>query len=204
MIEKKRRPPMKKRSSQRKKRNPNEEVPDWVPNFSTSVDAAIPGENIVSVQLEESSGRWIAVNRGQDGRLYIGSGNTEPLARRVAALRADEVQKQRPDTIPASDRHVGPDHNSSEFKELIGTLDRLTHAIEENNQYAASEPDDQDRQLAEMRSAKNILTGSASIGPVFVAAIASSLTYICIKFADTFIGKLAEQAFDLLQKVFGA
>jgi hypothetical protein len=204
MTKKKRPPPKKKKFSQQKIGKSSEDVPDWVPHYTSSVDAAIPGENIVSVQLEETSGRWIAVNRGEDGRLYIGSGNTEPLARRGAGLRAAQAQEQSRDIIPASDRRVGPDHNSSEFRGLIASLDRLVDAIEENNQYAASDPDDRDRQLAELRSAKIILTGSTSMRPAFVAAVASSLTYLCIKFADTFIGKLAEHVFDFLQKVFGA
>jgi hypothetical protein len=194
----------KKKSSKKNKGIPSEEIPEDVPHYTTSVDASVPGENIVSVQLEESSGRWIAVNRGPDGRLYIGGGNTEPLARRVAGLRAIKAQEHREENIPASGRYVGPDHNSTEFKELIEVLDRLTSAIEENNEYAASDPNDQDRRLAEVRSAKNILTSASSIGPAFLAAIASSLTYLCLKFSDAVIGKTAEQAFELLQQVFGS
>lgn len=193
----------KRQTPKQKKKKQSQQVPVWIPPFTQSLDAALPEENIVSVQQEETSGRWIAVNRSPDGRLYIGSGNTEPLARRGAALRAIDAQKQRGHTVPAADRYVGLDHNSIEFKELAVTLNRLIDAIDESNEYAASDPEDRDRQLLELRSAKEILTSPGTIRAAFVAAIASSLTYLCTKFADTLIGNLAEKVFDLLQKALG-
>ena len=188
----------------RKKKTPSQQVPDWVPPFTSSLDAALPDENIVSTQHEETSGKWIAVNRDPDGRLYIGIGNTEPLARRIAGLKALDAQKQRGSTIPAAEIRVGLDHNNSDYKELVVGLDRLIGAINESNEYAAFDPDDRDRQLSELRSAKGTLASSGPIKAGFVAAFASVLTYLGTKFADTLIGNLAETVLDLLQRVLGA
>jgi hypothetical protein len=55
-----------------------------VPHYTTSLDAALPGEEIVRVERTAALKRWRAeTNTGR-----IGWASTEPLARRAAALRA--------------------------------------------------------------------------------------------------------------------
>lgn len=192
-----------KRTKRRRPRKQvDQEVPDWVPPFTTSLDAAIPDENIESVQYEEASGKWIAVNK-DDGRLYIGVGNTEPLARRIAALKAVDARQNRGDAVPAAGRFVGLNHNSREFKELIVTLDRLTEAIQESNEYAASHPDDRERRLSELSAARDLLTRPGPVGVAAVAMVVSTLSYLGMKFADALIGNLADAALELLQRVLG-
>ena len=62
------------------------------PRYTTSLDAKIPGENIVSISelyLKRHGGyspRWFAMHRNG----IMGVGHTEPLARRIAALKARE------------------------------------------------------------------------------------------------------------------
>lgn len=55
-----------------------------VPRYTTSLDAKLPGEDIVHI-YERQDGSWAAINRGSE---TWGDGRTEPLARRIAALKA--------------------------------------------------------------------------------------------------------------------
>ena len=61
---------------------------DHVPAYTASLDAALPGENIVFTVRSERRGRWGAVHRSPDGRDHLMWGATECLARRLAALSA--------------------------------------------------------------------------------------------------------------------
>ena len=66
--------------------------PGWadeadLPEWSTSLDAALPGENIVEV-YHLRSGAWMAVHQAEVS--FEATAATEPLARRIAALKARE------------------------------------------------------------------------------------------------------------------
>jgi hypothetical protein len=56
-------------------------------SFTRSVDAALPGEDIVA--MTKIGGRYIALARGTDRSCHEGrSSANEAIARRIAALRA--------------------------------------------------------------------------------------------------------------------
>ena len=57
------------------------------PHYTTSLDAKLPGENIVSVTYVRSEGLWTAVHSDDTGE-YPASAYTEPLARRVAYMKS--------------------------------------------------------------------------------------------------------------------
>ena len=68
---------------------------EYVPPYTTSLDAALPWENIEEVALhdiveDEPLGMvWEAWHVAKEtGRRTMGAGHTEALARRIAALRA--------------------------------------------------------------------------------------------------------------------
>lgn len=64
-----------------------------VPPFTSSLDAAIDGENIAFTIRSERRGRWGAMHRAGCGKEILVWAATEALARRLAALegwRADE------------------------------------------------------------------------------------------------------------------
>lgn len=67
-----------------------------VPPYTTSLDAAVPGETIVGVLFSRKRGRWAAIHRGADGReegpLWA---STEALARRAAGLAGLLAQEGR-------------------------------------------------------------------------------------------------------------
>ena len=60
-----------------------------VPHYTTSIDAALPGEKIKCViNLEDNS---IVLACGVNGETHHGHAKTEPLARRIAALKARQA-----------------------------------------------------------------------------------------------------------------
>lgn len=56
--------------------------------YTTSLDAALPGENIVLSMYSAARGCWVAIQRRPDGEEVMCDGATEALARRIAALRS--------------------------------------------------------------------------------------------------------------------
>jgi hypothetical protein len=57
------------------------------PAYTTSLDAAIPGETIVFVIRSAKRNQWGAIHKSADGEEIFGWGATEVLARRTAALK---------------------------------------------------------------------------------------------------------------------
>ncbi|MDJ0945402.1 MAG: hypothetical protein QNJ30_18185 [Kiloniellales bacterium] len=82
-----------------------------IPAFTTSLDAAVPGENIVCAIFSTKYQRWAAVHRGEDGAEILAWAANEVLARRVAGLRATreqaEAAKQRPE-LPGPEARPQP------------------------------------------------------------------------------------------------
>ena len=58
------------------------------PPYTTRLDAAVPGENIVLSMYSAPRARWVAIHRRPSGEEDMHWGATEPLARRIAALHA--------------------------------------------------------------------------------------------------------------------
>ncbi len=59
------------------------------PHYTTSIDAKLPGENIVEMSKHDGVYRvWHADEYGEDGRQVKGEHKIEAIARRIAALRA--------------------------------------------------------------------------------------------------------------------
>ena len=65
-----------------------EDSPPKAPHYTTSLDAALPGENIVKTEKLES--HWFAYHEGSNGKWHHGIAQTEPAARRAARLREIE------------------------------------------------------------------------------------------------------------------
>ena len=61
-----------------------------VPFFSTSIDAKLPDEDIIEVKFDGEFW-WAWDSRSQTVEGAPGMAHTEPLARRIAALRAREA-----------------------------------------------------------------------------------------------------------------
>jgi hypothetical protein len=170
-------------------------IPEYVPHYTGSLDASVQGEHIVCVQYDESSSKWIAVNRNERGVLHVGVGNTEVLARRIAGLKALDAAK-------AGDGGAAVDFVTRR-NNLVDSLDRLADTIEKNNDYRAKDPGDQRRRLAEVKSFRDLLRTPGAFVAGVAAGLMATLTYLMAKFADSLIGKLAEVAAKLLEKLIG-
>ncbi len=74
-----------------------------IPAFTTSLDAAVPGENIVCAIFSTKYQRWAAVHRGKNGGEVLAWAANEVLARRVAGLQGIREQavsaRQRPELL---------------------------------------------------------------------------------------------------------
>lgn len=63
-------------------------VGEMVVPFTRSLDASLPGENIVFSMYSAEKNLWVSVQRGPNGQEFVAWAATEPLSRRAAALRA--------------------------------------------------------------------------------------------------------------------
>jgi hypothetical protein len=63
-------------------------VGELVVPFTRSLDAALPGENIVFSMYSGEKNLWVSVQRDANGEEFVSWAATEPLSRRAAALRS--------------------------------------------------------------------------------------------------------------------
>ena len=86
-----------------------------IPPFTTSLDAALEGEDITFIVRSAKRGRWGAMQKARCGEEVLAWAATEPLARRLAALRAYALdmekftassEKSLPSTLPTRDSNV--------------------------------------------------------------------------------------------------
>ncbi len=64
-----------------------------LPAYTTSLDAAPPGENVVLAAYSKKRRQWVAVNRAENGDQVSAWAATECLARRLAGLQAHHNAK---------------------------------------------------------------------------------------------------------------
>lgn len=80
-----------------------------IPPYSTSLDAALQGEEIVFALRSSKGSRWGAMQRTSSGEEHLAWAATEPLARRLAVLkcRQAEFKKSLEDDATISNRAAG-------------------------------------------------------------------------------------------------
>jgi hypothetical protein len=79
---------------------------EQIPHFTSSLDASLAGEDISFVIRSTKRGRWGAMQKARCGEEVLAWAATEPLARRLAALRADLVDLEK--IIGSSDGTAEP------------------------------------------------------------------------------------------------
>lgn len=96
---------------------------DVIPPFTTSLDASLDGERIVFVLRSEKRRRWGAMQRTASGQEVLGWARTEPLARRLAALKSWRTDLAAAIEESGSSEAIGGDDTDS----IISlTADRVT------------------------------------------------------------------------------
>lgn len=94
--------------------------------------------------------------------------------------------------IPAADRIVELDHNSSIYQEALARVDELETVVGKANDYP--DPLDKDRHLAEIGAGKSLLKASRVKFSAIMAVLLPVLKYLARKFADNAVGILATAA----------
>ncbi len=97
------------------------------PSFSTTLDACIPGENIVLAMQSAKRGQWAAIHRSVGGADSVAWAATEALARRAAALKGvrsvsafdatglvPPPEAKAPSGPPSPDPDIEPESRSAE------------------------------------------------------------------------------------------
>ncbi|NNE83315.1 MAG: hypothetical protein HKN28_05030 [Alphaproteobacteria bacterium] len=77
---------------------------EQIPPFTTSLDASLAGEDISFIIRSMKRGRWGAMQKARDGEEILAWAATEPLARRLAALRTCLVDLEKI-TAPVRENH---------------------------------------------------------------------------------------------------
>ena len=96
-----------------------------VPAYTTSLDAAVEGENIAFAIRSERRGRWGAMHRARSGKEILAWAATEPLARRLAALEgmrsdaADERARRGEDAAAAEPQRTVAGASAGDWKILF-------------------------------------------------------------------------------------
>lgn len=73
---------------------------EQIPPFSTSLDAALEGEDIMFVIRSAKRRRWGAMQKARCGEEVLAWAATEPLARRLAAIAAWRVDLEKSAAAP--------------------------------------------------------------------------------------------------------
>jgi hypothetical protein len=121
----------------------------------------------------------------------------------LAEERIDELEAEARTRVPASDRVVGLDHNSPTYVAAVTAVDQLIVAVRESNAYRETEPDDQERRLAELEAGRRLLASKWLSLATVKAALIGTVTYLAAKFADAPIGEAASTAWTALKALLG-
>jgi len=166
------------------------------PPFTGSLDAKIPAENVVLSHYMADIGRWVVASEASDGAIFIGTGNTEALARRAAGLRTLAHLQRRTEGKLQDRTQADVDRAKAE---LARELEALSRMVETMN---LPMPPFGNKQvvLVELRAASDALKAGAKPG-VLARVAAPVLTFVALAFAEGVIGAYAEKCLDALTEV---
>jgi len=105
-------------------------------------------------------------------------------------------------SIPASDRNVPIDHNSTAYIEVVAALDRVASAIREANYYP--DENDKEQKQTEISAGQALLKSHRVDVRKLMIVVGSALREFIDKFRDTALGHIASTAWDALASLFGA
>jgi hypothetical protein len=167
-----------------------------IPNFTGSLDAKVPAENIVYVDHIAETGRWYAVSEGHDGGMFTAHAVTEPTARRAAGLR---TLAHLEGLAKGEFAHATKDEVAAARLELIRVLAEAAVAVEGFN---GDFPESRSREIVvfQLVTAKEVAEKKASRG-LLARYIGPVACFLAGGYADGILGKLGERTLELLDKV---
>ena len=166
------------------------------PPFTGSLDARVPAENVVLCHYMRETGRWIAASQSSDGRVFIGNGATEALARRSAGLRTLQHLKARAD---GEDTELTQDEIEKARQELIAQLAEVRQSIAG---YNGPFPLDSPREvlLLQVDAAQQAVVRSPEREALF-RWVVPVLIFLAAAFGEGVIGAYAEKAVDTVNRL---
>lgn len=120
----------------------------------------------------------------------------------LAHERIAELEESR-SSIPASDRIVALDHNAPYYLAASSALEQLIDEVRESNSYRNSDPQDQERRLAELEAGQRLIKSRRVSASTIRAVLWGTLGYLATKFADAPIGEAATLAWNALKALIG-
>jgi hypothetical protein len=167
-----------------------------VPDFTSSLDAKVPGENIIYVDRIAETGEWFCVSEAHDGAMFTARGKTEPTSRRAAGLRTLAHLKGLAD---GELKHATPQEIEAARLELARILTEATIAVGGyNGEFPASRS--RDVVIFQLLAAKEVVESKADNGMIarYVGPLAC---FLAGGFANGLLGKLGERSLELLEKL---
>lgn len=172
-------------------------------------------EDRLSLQLQLfrriASGDIEAFNFAHD-YFYVDSNNINDLVQEflgqvfdpfVAELRRylrrnaeTEIPGTRDVSVPASDRLVRIDHNSSTYSETLDGIDRLRAAVGESNSIDA---ETKERVVGELLAGTELLKPRVARETALKTVLLTVLTWLSLEFASTAVGQIAQVVIDQLK-----
>lgn len=167
-----------------------------MPNFTGSVDAKVPAENVELTHYLAETGRWLAYSKASDGRVFFGDGATEPLARRAAGLRTLAHLEGR---ASGEVEGLSPEDVKEARGELARELAQLRVLVMGSN---LPFPDGYPKQviLTELHAAREIMLATDD-RRLIARWMLPTLLFLAAGFANGVIGKGAEKALEILAKL---
>lgn len=122
------------------------------------------------------------------------------LRRHLKRVGVEPSRRTEAAGIPASDRVVTLDHNSSQFDEVAAALEKAESALQQQN---SGDPDEKEQRLAELSAGRRLLQASRIRVGVFASLVISALIWVATVFAETAAGQVAEYAIALIKPLLG-
>jgi len=169
------------------------------PPFTGSLDAKVPAENVVLSHFMAEVGRWVVASEASDGAIFIGTGNTEVLARRAAGLRTLAHLQSRAEGEIEGRTHLDVETARAELTHELAALARMV----ETTNLPMPEGVDKRLVLVELRASSDALKAGAKRG-VIARLAAPVLTFIALAFVEGVIGAYAQRCLDALEQVLAA
>jgi hypothetical protein len=169
-------------------------IKSQIPHFTGSLDARVPGEEIVFVQRIDGTGRWLAFSKASDGSIFHSDGATEPLARRGAGLLTFAHLQERADGTIAGQTS---EEIISAKMELRRELQKLILSIKESNQdFPPQYP--KSILIIELRAANKIINYNEK--SIIARWLLPPLIFLAGAFAEGLIGSYAEKTIESLTR----
>jgi hypothetical protein len=168
---------------------------EFLPGWVTEAVMRLKEQGFVTL-----SDRRVASSYIDAGLWVLITGKGAERAEQIRAERGASSGEQ--EYVPASDRFVTIDHNSTEYKETEEALKATIEAVRGNNEYGESDPDDREQRLAELEAGITLLRPLRVALEKIRSVLLPPLKYLGKKFADNAIGALASAAVGALLLLF--